>query len=440
MTPDRNYSHGLFEGSVHGWWLAILLTAIALVVYEDALPDLARELIFASLPDTEVSFKTWSWLQDVTRISELTDGLPLVLLSLPGAWLVDRFGPRRVARWGVLVAVVGYLTLIGAQPVNWVMYLSIALLIVGATVGFAWVPAATLNNWFQRRKATAMAVPLFGFALWRFAIDSTANALVGFLGWRLAVTVVGASALAVVMPLTWQIHDRPEDHRLYPDGASPDPDTVLPDYTWREAVRSRSFWLLVAGDGCLFSVGLASWMLARPFAFFHYDEVYPFDGYYPWGVIFDVNTSRMVVSTAAILACAVIGDRVPVRYVLAGLVLLLAGALILLATETPGSRFIFGVLSGIAMGGGQAVRISARGTYFGRKSFATITASGLLCGLPFYFATIATLFRLYDLNLTNEGLTMPAAAGLVVCLFGALGYLLAGTPQLAPSQQLPAEG
>ena len=158
------------------------------------------------------------------------------------------------------------------------------------------------------------------------------------------------------------------------------------------------------------------------------------------GVLFDVNTSRMVASTAAVLACAVIGDRVPVRYVLAGLALLLAGALILLATETPGSRFIFGVLSGIAMGGGQAVRISARGTYFGRQSFATIAATGLLCGLPFYVATTATLFRLYDLNLTNEGLTMPAAAALVGCRFGALGYLLAGTPQLAPSQQSPAEG
>ena len=132
--------------------------------------------------------------------------------------------------------------------------------------------------------------------------------------------------------------------------------------------------------------------------------------------------------------------RVPVRYVLAGLALLLAGALILLATETPGSRFIFGVLSGIAMGGGQAVRISARGTYFGRQSFATIAATGLLCGLPFYVATTATLFRLYDLDLTNEGLTMPASAALVGCRFGALGYLLAGTPQLAPPQQSPAEG
>ena len=76
-----------------GWWLAIFLTVITLLVYEDALADLARELIFASLPDTGVSFKTWGWLKDVTEIGELTDGLPLVLLSLSGAWLVDRFGP-----------------------------------------------------------------------------------------------------------------------------------------------------------------------------------------------------------------------------------------------------------------------------------------------------------------------------------------------------------
>ena len=65
MTPDRNHSHGLFEGLFRGWWLAIFLTVIALLVYEDALPDLARELIFASLPDTGVSFKTWDWLKDV---------------------------------------------------------------------------------------------------------------------------------------------------------------------------------------------------------------------------------------------------------------------------------------------------------------------------------------------------------------------------------------
>ena len=93
MTSDRNRPQGLFGDLFRGWWLAIFLTVITLLVYEDALADLARELIFASLPDTGVSFKTWGWLKDVTEIGELTDGLPLVLLSLSGAWLVDRFGP-----------------------------------------------------------------------------------------------------------------------------------------------------------------------------------------------------------------------------------------------------------------------------------------------------------------------------------------------------------
>ena len=60
--------------------------------------------------------------------------------------------------------------------------------------------------------------------------------------------------------------------------------------------------------------------------------------------------------------------------------------------------------------------------------------------LAVYVATIATLFSLYDLDLTNEGLTLPALAALVGCLFGALGYLLAGAPQLVPSQQSPSDG
>ena len=158
------------------------------------------------------------------------------------------------------------------------------------------------------------------------------------------------------------------------------------------------------------------------------------------GVLFDVNTSRMVASTAAVLACAVIGDRGP-RPLRAGRFgIAPGGGVDPVGHRNSGQQVHIRCPFGHRHGGGQAVRISARGTYFGRQSFATIAATGLLCGLPFYVATIATLFRLYDLDLTNEGLTMPAAAALVGCRFGALGYLLAGTPQLAPSQQSPAGG
>ena len=366
----------------------------------------------------------------LARLGEATNftyGWPTLLLALPGAWLVGRFGPRRVALYGLPVTVVGYLILIGAELVNWVMYLSIALLTVGAVGGFTSVPAATLNNWFHWRKATAMAVPLLGFALWRFAINPVSGFLVGVLGWRFAAAAVGAAALAMAMPLAWQIRDRPEDQDLYPDGMRPDPDAVLPDYTSREAIRSRSFWLLMVGDGCLLSVSMAS-LLLTGLNEFRVDS--------QWGE-FQVDTVPLVVSTAAILVCALISDRFPVRYVLAGLMLILAAALIMLATGTPVSRFMFEILAGIALGGGPAVRIAARGTYFGRKRFATIAATGLLLVQPFQTVTIFSLLNLYELT---GGTTIPLLAALLGCLIGAWGYLLAGPPQLAPSQWSPAEG
>ena len=112
------------------------------------------------------------------------------------------------------------------------------------------------------------------------------------------------------------------------------------------------------------------------------------------GVLFDVNTSRMVASTAAVLACAVIGDRGP-RPLRAGRFgIAPGGGVDPVGHRNSGQQVHIRCPFGHRHGGGQAVRISARGTYFGRQSFATIAATGLLCGLPFYVATTATLFRL----------------------------------------------
>lgn len=168
MTTERRYPYGLFEGVFRGWWLVVVLAAISCMVSTSGLPDLAQYLMLASLPDIEESFELWGKLATATN---LANGLLPSLLALSGAWLVDRYGPRRVALYGLPVVVLGYLALIGAAPVNWVIYLSIALLTAGASVGFTSVPTAALNHWFHRRKATAMAIPIVAFALWGWEMD-----------------------------------------------------------------------------------------------------------------------------------------------------------------------------------------------------------------------------------------------------------------------------
>lgn len=218
--------------------------------------------------------------------------------------------------------------------------------------------------------------------------------LTGLLDWRLVAAAVGAMAQVLVMPLAAQIQDRPENQGQHPDGSPPDPDAVLPDYTWREAMRSRPFWLLVVGDGCLSAVGMASLLLAG------IDE---FQANESWGTG-NADTARMMAPTAAILVCDLIADRFPVRDVLAGLTLVLAGALAILMVGSAVSDFAFEALLGIALGGGQAVRIAARGIYFGRNSFATIAATAVLLVLPFQIIAIPSLHNLYELS---GGTTIP---------------------------------
>ena len=348
------------------------------------------------------------------RLSTATNqanGLPSSLLALPGAWLVDRYGPRRVALFRLPVVLLGYLILIGAAPVNWVMYLSIALPTVGASVGFASMPTATLNHWFHRHKATAMAVPLVAFSLWGWPMGRITDFLVE--------VAVGAAALVVVMPLASQIRDRPENHGLHPDGKTPDPNGILPDYTWREAVGTRSFWLLALGDAGILAIGLASLILSSEVA-------HGMDGAL---VHWDPTPGIRV---AAVLAAAFLADRMPIRYVLLGIALVMAAAIGLLVTGTSVEIFLFEILSAVAWGGGSAVRIAARGIHFGRRSFATIVATGTLVAVPLQPLAPFSLLGLFEFT---EGTTIPLLVGLLVCLAAPGAYWLTGPPQLSPSQR-----
>ena len=138
------------------------------------------------------------------------------------------------------------------------------------------------------------------------------------------------------------------------------------------------------------------------------------------------------IRVVAVLECALLADRMPIRYVLLGLALVMAAAVALLMTGTAVGLFLFQIMSAVAWGGGTAVSVAARGIHFGRGSFATIVATGALVVLP--LQPLATFGILNLLDLTG-GATIPLLVGLAVCLASAWAYWLVGAPRLAPSQR-----
>lgn len=221
------------------------------------------------------------------------------------------------------------------------------------------------------------------------------------------------------MPLASLIRDRPEDHGLHPDGRAPDSNQVLPQYTWGEAVRTRAFWLLALGDACILSIGMASLPLSSEVEFSQDRALVSWDPT-PW------------VRVLAVLAGALLADRMPIRYVLLGLGLTMAAAVALLMTGTAVGMFLFAVMSAVAWAGGTAVSVAARGIYFGRGSFAIIVATGALVVLPIQPLVTFGLLGLFELT---EGATIPLLVGLVVCLASSLAYWLIGPPGLAAMQR-----
>ena len=174
--------------------------------------------------------------------------------------LADRHGPRWLMSAGLLVAGICFLLLSGVNSV-WQFYAAyIVARAVSNPVLIGLVPRTAAVNFFRRRRNLALAMvstfrPIAGainiqlFAL--IAISQT---------WREGFRYLGLLSFALIIPVVLLMRRRPEDMGLLPDGASASPGTqgataagrsaaVPPAETsWavREAVRTRSYWLIVA--------------------------------------------------------------------------------------------------------------------------------------------------------------------------------------------------
>jgi sugar phosphate permease len=132
------------------------------------------------------------------------------------------------------------------------------LMALGASLGGFLSVTTALVNWFRRYRSRALAISQTGFAIG----GAMTPLLVYFLenqGWRPTAFVSGLIVLGVGLPLTFVIRHRPADHGEFPDGI--DPATQVGDgyqapeglthvdFTAKQALRTRAFWMISLGHG-----------------------------------------------------------------------------------------------------------------------------------------------------------------------------------------------
>ena len=233
--------------------------------------------------------------------------------------LIDLRGPRLPVVGALLVAGGAVLWLSRVAAVWELMAAFMLIGIVGMGRANDLQAGAAIAKWFVRRRGLAMGIALAGTPLGVAVYYPLTQWLIDGIGWRGALTALAVSGMAVAVPLALLLRRQPEDVGLLPDGdtrssgearasarSAPDTERSL---TRREAMRTRRFWLMLAGFTAM-TYGLSTLTIFRvP----HFVE----RGLDPTLVAAAISVDAVIAVVASVLLGRVL-DRAPLRSVLLG--------------------------------------------------------------------------------------------------------------------------
>ena len=354
----------------YGWWL--IAGGFGIQILHSSLLFLSQGFYLVELEMAlRASRGAISWAFGLIR---LESGL---LGPLQG-WMVDRYGPRPVMRGGTLLFGIGFILLGQVQSLGQ-LFAVFAVIAVGSSLaGFLTIHLA-LANWFLRKRTQAMGLTSAGFAAGALLVPLVGWSI-GTYGWRTTAVISGVLILLAGLPAAQLFRRRPEDYGMRPDGdppaapqASGEPSAaqrpsaaVEVDFTVREAVRDRSFWLISIGHGmALLVVGTVPVHLVP-----HLMERNGWDA----AVAALIFPAIMVMQIAGHIGGGILGDRYSKRMIASISMLGHGSALILLAfVTTPMALVAAAVLHGLAWGTRGPLMMSIRADYFGRRNLGIIS-------------------------------------------------------------------
>jgi sugar phosphate permease len=302
-----------------------------------------------------------------------------VLGPLQG-WLTDRLGPRALIRAGMVVFGVGFMlfSLVGS-PLTF--FLTFFLMAVGAGLGGYLPITVAIVNWFRRRRALALSLSAIGSAVGGLLTPLVVLALTR-LGWRGTAFLSGVVILLLGVPGAQVMRHRPEAYGEWPDGESPaapgpagggdraarEPARAPVDFTPREALRTRAFWLISLGHGSALLV--VSAVLVHMVA--HLTERLGYSLAQASTVVALLTVTQIVGHLGGGWA----GDRFSKRAIAVACMAGHAGGLVLLAMASASWMVVaFAVLHGLAWGARGPLMAAIRADYFGSAAFGTISGA-----------------------------------------------------------------
>ena len=426
------------ESIFYGWWLT---GVAALVMVIGTVP------IFQGMTAWFVVLEGhFGWNKTQLSLAFSLTRVEGSVMGPIGGYLVDKLGSRRMVLIGLLILGLGFLAF-GRINSLWQFYAAFVLMSVGAGLG-SWLPMMTvLNNWFRRRRSTAMAMAMEGFSIggvllipllvWAIEPD-----IPGRPGWQATAMAIGIAVILVAFPISRLVRNRPEDYGTHPDGVSPALQTTevgtganratvvdVEGYTWQQAVRTKNFWVITLAHACSSTVIVTIMVHLGPMLV---------DRGFSLQMVGWVVSAYTGVGAVFTMVGGYVGDRVRLQKALFAFTSVQSVAVVaLIQTHTFPMAMLFAVLLGIGFGGRTPLTTSMRGTYFGRKAFASITGISMIPMNVLFMAMPLFAGIMFD---QRGSYFIPFTVVAILSTIGSVLFLMLGDPHSPVTSLQPERG
>ncbi len=170
-----------------------------------------------------------------------------MIIQAPASFLIgklsDKYGPRLVVSVCGACLGISYLLMSQIQGV-WQVYVIFGVL---ASIGIAgsWVPLmSTIARWFNVKRGMMCGLAAAGVGLGIMTFPPMAGYLIASFGWRASYMIIGLAVMCIVTVTAQLLKRDPATMGLYAFGELGKSDDHVAGFTFREAVRTRQFWLL----------------------------------------------------------------------------------------------------------------------------------------------------------------------------------------------------
>ena len=342
------------------------------------------------------------------------------LLGPITGWMIDKFGVKPMMMFGTILAGLVYLMLSRTNNFTSFLLIYVFAICLGSSTSFMQASTSAINMWFIKKRGIAISINSAAFRLGGAFMIPILSIIILKWSWEIASIIVGIGMLILIVPFSLVYKKSPESIGENPDGINitQNDDITNSDWDTKDALRTRSFWIL--------SLGTILRMAVHGTIYVHFIPILVWKGETQQTAANLIGAISLI-AVPLIIIVGYISDKIPRQKLLSVLYTSASISLLLMYFVEGTWPIFFSMILFIGTEIASGFNWALVGDMFGRKNFTTIR--GWISPMYNISLVVGPLLAGYSKDKTGS-YEYVLLTGSVLMLMAAITFMLLKKPRM----------